>query len=293
MKTKYPIYIPSKGRFDCCYTAELLKKDKVPFMLVVERQEKDEYVKRFGADSVLVLPFRDKGSVVPARNWCKDHATKGGHKRHWQLDDNITDFGRVYKHKRIPCHSGVAMDVVEEFTDRYTNIAIAGMNYNFFVRSEMHPPFVLNCHVYSCSLILNEIPNKWRGNYNEDTDLCLQVLGDGWCTVLFNAFVCFKMLTMQIKGGNTSELYHGDGRLKMARSLERQWHHVVSTDRRFNRPQHIVAKAWRKFDTPLIRRTDIDFDKLKNKKHKMKLLQTSKNIKSKKIRLMQENYDAE
>ncbi len=112
-------------------------------------------------------------------------------------------------------------------------------------------PFYLNAHVYSCALILNSLPHKWRGRYNEDSDMCLQVLADGWCTVLINAFMVEKMMTMTMKGGNTSALYQGDGRLKMARSLERLWPGVVRTGRRWKRPQHIVFDAWRRFDTPL------------------------------------------
>ena len=114
---------------------------------------------------------------------------------------------------------------------------------------------------------------EWRGKYNEDTDLCLQVLSAGWATVLFNAFMVQKMHTMAMKGGNTDQLYEGDGRLEMARSLERQWPGVVEVKRKFKRPQHHIIKAWRQFDTPLIRRKDIDWEEIKSKKVKMKLVQ--------------------
>ena len=67
---------------------------------------------------------------------------------------------------------------------------------------------------------------------------------------------------MTMKGGNMAQLYQGDGRLTMARSLERVWPGVVSTNRRFGRPQHVVKNSWRNFDTPLIRRTDIDWDSI-------------------------------
>ena len=115
---------------------------------------------------------------------------------------------------------------------------------------------------HNCLLVKNDLPNRWRGRYNEDTDLCLQVLSDGWCTVLFNAFLVLKMRTMTMKGGNSAELYQGDGRLKMARSLERAWPGVVETKRRFQRPQHVVKDAWKAFDTPLRRRPDVDFEAL-------------------------------
>ena len=124
------------------------------------------------------------------------------------------------------------------------------------------PPFYLNSRVYSCTLVLNRLPHRWRGRYNEDTDLCLQVLADGWCTVLVNAFLTQKARTMTIKGGNTAALYQGDGRLKMARSLERLWPGVVKTSRRFQRPQHVVYDAWRRFDTPLRLKPGVDLAQL-------------------------------
>tara|TARA_Y100000310_G_scaffold292450_1_gene321201 strand:+ start:77 stop:550 length:474 start_codon:yes stop_codon:yes gene_type:complete len=112
-------------------------------------------------------------------------------------------------------------------------------------------------------LILNELPHEWRGRYNEDTDLCLQVLADGWCTIQIQVFLIHKKQTMTMKGGNTDQLYDGDGRLYMARSLERKWPGVVRTTRKFKRPQHHIYANWQHFDNKLIRRDDIDFDNLK------------------------------
>ena len=64
-KSRYPIYIPSKGCHDQNHTAKLLLKFNVPFRLVVEPQERDKYASWFGDERVLVLPFRDRGSVIP------------------------------------------------------------------------------------------------------------------------------------------------------------------------------------------------------------------------------------
>lgn len=262
---RYPVYIPSKGRADVCYTAQALEKWGTPYHLVVEPQEEAAYRARFPGASILVLPWDNPGSVIPARNWIKAHSISRGAGRHWQIDDNIREFKRRWKGKRIPCDSSIALRVAEDFTDRYTNIAVSGMNYEMFLpNGETPPPFLLNVRVYSCSLVNNAIPHMWRGRYNEDTDLCLQVLADGWCTVLFNAVLVHKIRTMAVKGGNTQTLYQGDGRLRMAKSLERMWPGVVETRRRFQRPQHVVKDAWKKFDQPLVRRDDLDWDALKS-----------------------------
>jgi hypothetical protein len=247
---RYPVYVPSRGRFDKpkALTVRFLIEDEVPFHLVIEKEEYDQY-KQWGEDHILVLPESNQGLIF-SRNWIKAHATEAGFERHWQLDDNIRQVYRRFKRTRIRCNSGTALRVVEDFVDRYENVAIAGLNYDMFAPDEADlRPFTLNAHVYSCSLILNALPYRWRLPLNDDTDLCLQVLAGGWCTVLVNAFLVKKQWTMTLKGGNTGIYTSQDGRLKMAKSLERVWPGVVQTKRRFHRPQHYID--WTKFDTPL------------------------------------------
>lgn len=251
---RYPVYIPSKGRAEHAFTARCLRRDGVPFRLVVEEQERAAYAAAFGEESLLVLPFKNRG-LHAARNWIKAHATAEGWTRHWQLDDNISDFYRWWRGNRLYCRAGIGLRVTEDFVDRYENVAIAGLNYVMFAIKAVQP-FTLNAHVYSATLVLNSLPNRWRSRYNDDTDLCLQVLADGWCTVLMNAFLVQKKGTMVIPGGN-EDIYKGDGRLRMARTLERLWPNVVKVDRRWRRPQHVVAASWKKFDTPLRRKPGV------------------------------------
>jgi hypothetical protein len=251
---RYPIYIPSRGRAATPITIRTLARDNVPFRVVVEREEADEYSALVGAENVLVLPRSSQG-LIYARNWIKEHSLREGAERHWQLDDNIKRMMALFHKRRIQCDAGLALRVCEDFTDRYTNVAISGLNYAMFMfrqdGRDGPPPFYVNHHVYSCSLILNSTPYRWRTFYNDDTDMCLQVLSENWCTLLLNAFLCDKEWTMKVSGGNTP-VYQGDGRLKMAQAMERIWPGVVSVGRRFQRPQHVVKHQWRRFDTPLI-----------------------------------------
>lgn len=258
--TKYPIYVISKGRSDLKgHTAAFLEEDGVPYRVVVEPQEAGIYAERFGKKNVLTLPFKNLGQgSIPARNWCWEHAKANGDSRHWILDDNIRFMATLRKGKRVRCDSKEAFRKVEEFTDRYENLAITGINYWMFGFVPHLPPFYLNHHAYSCLLILNSLPFRWRGRYNEDTDLCLQALTTNWCVVNVNAYLIYKMPTMTVKGGNTDELYAGNGRLKMARSLEHQWLHIpglVKTTFKFGRPQHQVK--WKMFRTQLKKITAI------------------------------------
>jgi hypothetical protein len=100
------------------------------------------------------------------------------------------------------------------------------------------------------------------------------------------------MRTMTMKGGNSDQLYDGDGRLKMARSLERVWPGVVTTDRRYGRPQHVIANAWKNFDTPLIPRADFDPTKLDVvDDYGMKVVQVKDTIKSEAVKRLLSETD--
>lgn len=266
---RYPIYVPTKGRSEKAQalTIRFLARDRVPFRVVVEPSQLDAYESSGLVDpaQILVLPA-DGLKLLGARNWIMAHSIAEGHERHWQLDDNIRQIRRVYKSRRIVCAAGPAIAACEDFTDRYENVAISGLNYNMFVPPGSQPrPFLVNQHVYSATLVNNAIEQRWRLIYNDDTDMCLQVLAAGWCTIQFNAFVIEKTRTMQIKGGNTDDLYQGDGRLRMARTLERMWPGVVTTERRFNRPQHVIKAAWKGFDTPLKLKAGVDLAALAEK----------------------------
>ncbi len=247
MNPKYPIFIPTKGRFDSRLTVKALEKLKVSFYVVIEPHEYKKYKTILNPKNILVLPWSKPESsteLVKARCWIKEYSISIGAERHWQLDDNIYNFYRLNYNLKTPVGSGTIFRVAEDFVDRYENIAIAGFNYFMFAsRKTCMPPFYLNTRVYSCSLINNSIPHIWRDIYNDDTDICLRVLKDGWCTVLFNAFLCEKAQTMTIKGGNTN-IYQKDtvidGRLLMAESLVRQHPDVVRVSWKWGRYQHHV-----------------------------------------------------
>lgn len=239
----YPIYIPSKGRADRPHTANRLTEMGVPFFLVVEPPEVDEY-RALGLGTVLELPFHDLGQgSIPARNWIWDHAQASGAARHWIIDDNIIRFYRMNFNRRIPVRTGAIFRAAEDFTDRYENIAFSGFNNIAFApdRTASIPPFTTNTRIYSKTLINTALPYRWRGRYNEDTDLCLRALKDGWVTVQFNAFLGDKATTMTMKGGNTDTVYATDDhRRAFAESLRDQHPDVVEVVWKFGRWHHHV-----------------------------------------------------
>jgi len=256
MNPKYPVYVISKGRAKSRLTSRFLEKANVPYRIVIEPQEYDHYAAVIDPNKILVLPFSNLGQgSIPARNWVWEHSKGEGHARHWILDDNIAGLSYFTHNQRHYLRTGTGFVVMEDFADRYQNIALAGPQYDFFMpKREAHQnPIILNTRVYSFILISNDLPFRWRGRYNEDTDLSLCCLKAGYCTVLFQAFLQKKAATMSMKGGNTDELYQGDGRLKMAQSLQRQHPDVTTIAWKWGRWQHQVDYRPFKKNKPVLR----------------------------------------
>ena len=276
MNPRFPIYVITKGRWDRRQTSKTLESMGVPYFIVVEPSEFKQYENYIAKEKILTLPsnFSDQGKgSIPVRNWVWGHSSENGHLWHWILDDNIESIERFNHNMKIKCKTGTPFYVIEDFVLRYTNIAIAGMNYALFCPAhEARPPIRFNTRVYSCLLIRNDIPYRWRGKYNEDTDLCIRVLKDGWCTVLFNAFLIGKRATMTQGGGNTDSIYNeGDNRLAFARSLQEQHPDIVRVTKRCGRFHHLVNyKPFKK--NRLIRKPDINIPSVVNN-YGMKLIE--------------------
>lgn len=243
---QFPVYIISKGRWEKRLTSRALEEIDVPYRIVIEPQEFTKYAEYIDPKKILTLPFSNLGQgSIPARNWVWEHSIKEGHKYHWILDDNISLFARIHKNKKTKLSNGLCFRITEDFSLRYTNLALSGLQYYMFITANgKAKPVVFNTRIYSCILIRNDIPFRWRGKYNEDTDLSIRVLKAGWCTALIQAFVCLKTTTMTMKGGNTDLLYKQDksfdGRLEMAKSLQRQHPEITTIKWKWGRWQHEV-----------------------------------------------------
>jgi hypothetical protein len=273
MLPEFPLYIPSKGRADSRLTSKALTSMGVPHYLVVEPQEADVYRSASRGSLATVLPL-DMGYKAryelcddlgltkstgpgPARNFIWDHSIAAGHAWHWVMDDNIKAFYRLNRNAKIPCLTPAFWRAMEDFVGRYDNVAMAGPNYFMFAkcRDEL-PPFVANTRIYSCNLIRNDVPFRWRGRYNEDTILSLDMLKAGWCTVQFNAFLQSKLTTQTLGGGNTAEFYAKEGTAPKSEMLKRVHPDVTKLVWRFNRHHHHCD--YKRFKTPLHRRPDAE-----------------------------------
>lgn len=256
MNPDFPIYIVSKGRWQTRHTSKALDAMGVPYRMIIEDAEHDAYAAEVGADRCLVLPQRylneydtcddlgDTKSKGPgaARNFAWQHSIDEGFARHWVMDDNIASFNRLNRNLMRKVTSGTILKVMEDFSQRYANVILSGPAYDFFVKAkEPHPPFVANTRIYSCLLIKNDAPYRWRGRYNEDTDLALRVLKGGGCTIQFNAFLQEKQTTQKMKGGNTDAFYDKEGTLPKSQMLADLHPDVARVVWRFGRWHHHVS----------------------------------------------------
>ena len=287
LSPQFPLYIPSKGRAAFMMTSRELTRMGLEHFVVVEPQEEAAYREAacglMAKILVLDLAYKEKYELCddlgltkstgsgPARNFIWDHSIANGHPWHWIMDDNIRAIYRLHQNKKHKVRSGVAFGVMEEFTLRYRNIAMAGPNYEMFVpRRQKTAPFITNTRIYSCNLIRNDVPFRWRGRYNEDTILSLDMLKAGWCTILFNAFLQDKVRTQLLPGGNTTELYR-NGTLAKSRMLVGVHPDVAELAWRYKRWHHHVD--YRPFKRQkLVRRDDLQIPAGANE-YGMKLVQ--------------------
>jgi len=250
-KTKYPIYIISKGRWEKRHTSRYLDWADIPYKIVVEPQEKQNYIDSGIPESkILILPKEYLGlnqGGIPARNFVWNHSVSIGAKWHWILDDNIKGYYRLNNNQRTLVKGGVAFKVIEDYVDRFENIKMAGHNYAMFGVATFLRPITKNTRIYSSILICNDLKDilqeKWRGRYNEDVDLSIRVLKKGYATCLFNALLAGKLATMTTKGGNTDTIYSGEYEKAMKAKVEhlrKQHPDIVKVYHRFGRTHHLV-----------------------------------------------------
>jgi hypothetical protein len=237
LNPQFPLYIPSKGRSEYMMTSKYLTYMGVKHHVVVEPSEMDDYRKAIKSMDLLAtaveldLSYKDKYELCdnhgltkstgpgPARNFAWDHSKANGHDWHWVMDDNIRSFCRLNKNKKVKVTTGAIFRAMEDFCLRYENIAMAGPQYYMFAEAAYKwRPFITNTRVYSCNLIRNDVPFRWRGRYNEDTILSLDMLKAKWCTIQFYAFLQEKMPTQALKGGNTEAFYHAEGTVEKGKA---------------------------------------------------------------------------
>ena len=249
-----PIFIPSKGRHDVGTTWKQLDLMGVTrYRVIVEPQEYELYRTVLPASKLVVLDmdFKRKYDTCdgvtydknprtgsgPARNFGWHLAKQEGAEYHWIINDNIRGFQVLNNNIKYNARYDT-LAKVEEFVRKYKNVNMAGMQYSKFTpRKATNAPLIINTRIFSCNLIKTETKLRWRGRYNEDVILSLDMLRHGYCTLLFKHYICDKLATQVMKGGNTDELYRAGTEAK-SRLLKSVYPDNVELVMRYGRHHH-------------------------------------------------------
>lgn len=259
MKNKYPIYILSKWRYTdkLRLTAQALERMWIDYNIVVEPQEYEEYKKVCKGNVIMLdMTYKDKYDTFdnkwdtiskgsgPARNFIWDHSVKNWDERHWVIDDNITRFLILNNNKKIEVLWETYFRPMEDFVDRYENIAMAWPYYDYFIpRKQKMKPIILNTRAFSCILIKNDVPLRRRSRYNEDIDLSLRCLKLKYCIVQFRSFLQGKVPTQIMKGWNTDAFYAEYWTSPKSRMLQMEHPDCVKVTERYGRIHHTVDNS--------------------------------------------------
>jgi hypothetical protein len=277
IQPKYPIYVITKGRWEKTLTIDTLEEMDIDFNICVEPSEYDNYISnpKIDKNKVIKLPenFSErKQGGIPVRNFVWQHSIDNGHKKHWIIDDNIDGFFRWNENIQKRVKDGVVFRVMEDYSDMFKNLGLVSCQYASFVPGidNGRGAVIRNTRTYSCILINTELldtrlEERWRGTYNEDTDLTLRVLSTGdLCTANFNSLLSGKQTTGTMKGGNTTTIYEfGEdkeentkftGLQKKFDELKENWGDIIKfTNKKHKdgRPHHHISYT-KLFKQPLI-----------------------------------------
>lgn len=129
---RYPIYVPTKGRYNYLYTIRNLQKMNALFYAIVEEQEYELYAQKVDKKNLLVLDNSFKkayqtldnrgGSISygsgPARNFAWQHAKDSKAPWHWVMDDNIRTFRIHDNNRKLRIYNTSFFRVMEQFVER-------------------------------------------------------------------------------------------------------------------------------------------------------------------------------
>jgi hypothetical protein len=175
--------------------------------VVVESNEYLEYGKHVPYKNILRMHSSNYGTSTNARNFCIDHSTKNGFKKHWQLDDDINKVFHHDKSKIIHKDLKLIFEALESISDSTTLAGITGIRTDNFLKS-VTKPIRYNTSLTSFFLITNS-SIRFRGTMYVDMDYQLQVLKHGYKTIKCEEYAFVFQTPLKQKGGYY-EIYAND-----------------------------------------------------------------------------------
>lgn len=231
MINEYPIFVISYNRAKNHTTAKCLANYGVKHYMIVHKEQLDDYIKyqtpemkeyttflifddsyKLKYETCDDIPHRIQNAGSGAeRNFAWDYSIKLGAKAHWLMDDNMTFMHIVGINKkgvyvRRKCEKKDFQEKwhkAEHFFNKYENLLMLELTQNDFCINSTNLTYALNTRCFSCNLICNNMPIRWRGRYNEDVILSTDVMVAGYCIASYKGGVLKKkQSTRNASGGN-------------------------------------------------------------------------------------------
>lgn len=187
-----PIYVPSKGRAGTSNTIKHLLAEGIPFTVFLEPQDVENYREAYGTEgyAIAILEKNDMG-LVYSRNAILDYAQWRGDQWIWMLDDDINMMGTVIEGKVVKRPWHIIMMQAQEVQDRFSNLALMGLEYQQFAWSQKKP-YTFNSYADTAvALHAQRLKSfRYRTEFKHDRDMVLQLITMGYLT-LRTSWFCF------------------------------------------------------------------------------------------------------
>jgi len=220
---KNNIYIPTKGRWEKCITADLFNEHLIAVNLVVEPQDWYQYHKKYSnTHNIIVLPENNMG-ITYVRNFIKKHASENVPQTFfWMMDDDVK-FHQVVNKKVKNVDNFIFLDKLTSINTKYAQIAF---EYQQFAWSQ-EKQFSENsyCDV-AVAINLELTKNIWYDEdvqLKEDRDFTIQCIKNGYKTIRYNDF-CVSCPANGSNEGGLKDVYQQSGReLQACENMRKKW----------------------------------------------------------------------
>ncbi|MBK9321383.1 MAG: hypothetical protein IPM97_00235 [Bdellovibrionaceae bacterium] len=220
MKSLFPVFVPSKGRFSP-KTMRILPDAT----LVVEPHEAAEYLAMNSTAAMLVLPLSGQG-VAYARQFILDHARKIGLKWYWIIDDDFHAFYRFENKKSIKIPAVDALAGAEKLFVDLPGVGQACLdNCQYAWAATRESTSFTRCAACVCVNVeaTKEINYDLSFNMKEDIDFSIQVLNAGLNSMRLHSFG-YSTATVGSTYGGLKPLYDDPSNdEKYSNEIVRKW----------------------------------------------------------------------
>jgi hypothetical protein len=230
-----PIYICSKGRASKPKTADLLAAASLPFVVVVEPQDYDEY-EAFRPEYRYQVMDTNDGGYVHVCNYIHAAAiaavaVDGAPPWFWMLDDDIDAFYTAGDGKCTKCDAATAIRGAEEYFVENDSIAQASLEFQQYAWSATKS-WVLNtaCRAAVCTHAprTRRLHRRPEVDLKADTDFSLQVLASGYHTARITRYAFGTGKYGRSVGGNDFAYAAPQAEERCVEALCRLWPGIVA-----------------------------------------------------------------